>query len=31
VIDRTFQFEEAAAALAFLASGGHFGKICIRV
>ncbi len=31
VIDRTFQFEEAAAALAFLESGGHFGKICIRV
>jgi NADPH:quinone reductase-like Zn-dependent oxidoreductase len=31
VIDRTFQFEEAAAALALLESGGHFGKVCIRV
>jgi NADPH:quinone reductase-like Zn-dependent oxidoreductase len=31
VIDRTFQFEEAAAALAYLESGRHFGKVCIRV
>jgi NADPH:quinone reductase-like Zn-dependent oxidoreductase len=31
VIDRTFQFDEAAAALAFLESGRHFGKVCIRV
>ncbi len=31
VVDRTYQFEEAAAALAFLESGRHFGKICIRV
>lgn len=31
VIDRTFQFEEAAQALAFLESGQHFGKVCIRV
>lgn len=31
MIDRTYQYEEAAAALAFLESGRHFGKICIRV
>ncbi len=31
VVDRTFQFEEAGAALELLESGGHFGKICIRV
>ena len=31
IIDRVFQFEEAAAALDYLASGKHFGKICIRV
>lgn len=31
VIDRVFQFEEAQAALDYLASGRHFGKICIRV
>ncbi len=31
VIDRTYQFDEAAQALAFLESGRHFGKICIRV
>ena len=30
VVDRTFQFEEAGAALELLESGGHFGKICIR-
>jgi NADPH:quinone reductase-like Zn-dependent oxidoreductase len=31
VIDRTFQFDEAADALAYLESGRHFGKVCIRV
>jgi NADPH:quinone reductase-like Zn-dependent oxidoreductase len=31
VVDRTFQFDEAAPALAFLESGKHFGKVCIRV
>jgi len=31
VIDRVFQFDEAQAALDHLASGRHFGKICIRV
>ena len=31
VIDRTFQFDEAARALELLESGRHFGKICIRV
>ena len=31
VIDRTFAFEEAPAALDYLASGEHFGKVCIRV
>jgi NADPH:quinone reductase-like Zn-dependent oxidoreductase len=31
VVDRTFQFEEAAQAFAFLESGQHFGKICIKV
>ncbi|HKD68121.1 MAG TPA: NAD(P)-dependent alcohol dehydrogenase [Candidatus Binataceae bacterium] len=31
VIDRVFQFEEAAGALDHLASGKHFGKVCIRV
>lgn len=31
VIDRVFQFDEAAAALDYLVSGKHFGKVCIRV
>ncbi len=31
VIDRVFQFDEAPAALEHLASGKHFGKVCIRV
>ena len=30
VIDRTFEFSEAAAALKYMESGGHFGKIVIR-
>ncbi len=31
VIDRVFPFEEAREALRHMASGAHFGKICIRV
>lgn len=31
IIDRTFTFSEARNALAYLESGGHFGKIVIRV
>lgn len=31
VIDRAFPLEEAKAAFELMASGGHFGKICIRV
>lgn len=30
VVDRTFDFLEAPEALRFLASGAHFGKICLR-
>ena len=30
VVDRTFGFEELHEALQYLASGRHFGKICIR-
>jgi NADPH:quinone reductase-like Zn-dependent oxidoreductase len=30
VIDRVFAFEELPEALAYLESGAHFGKICIR-
>jgi NADPH:quinone reductase-like Zn-dependent oxidoreductase len=30
VIDRTFPFEESREALEYLASGQHFGKVCIR-
>jgi NADPH:quinone reductase-like Zn-dependent oxidoreductase len=31
VIDRVFGFDEIAPAMRLLESGGHFGKICIRV
>jgi NADPH:quinone reductase-like Zn-dependent oxidoreductase len=31
VIDRVFEFEEARQALEYLASGAHFGKVCIRI
>jgi NADPH:quinone reductase-like Zn-dependent oxidoreductase len=31
VIDRVFPLEESRAAFDRLASGGHFGKICIRI
>ena len=30
VIDRVFEFEALKEALDYLASGSHFGKICIR-
>jgi NADPH:quinone reductase-like Zn-dependent oxidoreductase len=31
VVDRVFEFDQAAEALAYLASGAHFGKVVIRV
>lgn len=31
VVDRQFRFEEADQALKYLCSGGHFGKVVIRV
>ena len=31
IIDRTFKFEEAAAAFEYLESGSHFGKVVIRL
>jgi NADPH:quinone reductase-like Zn-dependent oxidoreductase len=31
VVDRVFAFEEAREALGYLESGGHFGKVVIRV
>jgi len=31
IIDRVFDFEEARAAYAYLASGAHFGKVVVRV
>ncbi|MFY9609418.1 MAG: zinc-binding dehydrogenase [Blastocatellia bacterium] len=30
VIDRVFGFEEARKAFEYMASGSHFGKICIK-
>lgn len=30
VIDRVFAFEEARKAFEYMASGSHFGKICIK-
>ena len=30
VVDRVFAFEELKEAMAHLASGAHFGKVCIR-
>ncbi|MGH8704958.1 MAG: zinc-binding dehydrogenase, partial [Burkholderiales bacterium] len=30
VVDRVFAFEELKEALAYLKSGAHFGKICVR-
>jgi NADPH:quinone reductase-like Zn-dependent oxidoreductase len=30
VVDRVFPFEELRAALDYLASGVHFGKVCLR-
>ncbi len=31
VIDRTFEFEQAAGALKYMESGAHFGKIVVRI
>jgi NADPH:quinone reductase-like Zn-dependent oxidoreductase len=31
VVDRVFPFQEARAALQYMQSGAHFGKICIRI
>ena len=31
VVDKVFAFEELRAALDYLASGAHFGKICLRI
>ncbi len=31
IVDRVFPFDEARAAFDFMAAGGHFGKICIRI
>jgi NADPH:quinone reductase-like Zn-dependent oxidoreductase len=31
VIDKSFRFDEAPAAYAYLASGQHFGKVVIEV
>lgn len=30
IVDRVFPFEEAREALAYMKSGAHFGKVCIR-
>jgi NADPH:quinone reductase-like Zn-dependent oxidoreductase len=31
VVDRVFGFEEVREAMAYLESGAHFGKVCVRV
>lgn len=31
VVDRVFEFSEAAAALKYLKEGRHFGKVCLRI
>jgi NADPH:quinone reductase-like Zn-dependent oxidoreductase len=31
VIDRMFAFEDVPEALEYLASGGHFGKVCVTI
>jgi NADPH:quinone reductase-like Zn-dependent oxidoreductase len=31
VVDRVFGFEDLPLALDYLASGRHFGKVCVRV
>ena len=31
VVDRVFSFAELHAALEYLSSGQHFGKICVRI
>jgi NADPH:quinone reductase-like Zn-dependent oxidoreductase len=30
VVDRVFDFAELKDAMAYLASGAHFGKVCLR-
>jgi len=30
IVDRVFAFEELRKALDYLATGSHFGKICLR-
>ncbi len=31
IVDRVFPFAEASAAMEYMASGAHFGKVCIRM
>jgi NADPH:quinone reductase-like Zn-dependent oxidoreductase len=31
VVDRVFEFDEVAAAMKYMESGAHFGKVCIRL
>jgi len=31
VVDRVFGFDEIREAIAYLESGAHFGKVCVRV
>jgi NADPH:quinone reductase-like Zn-dependent oxidoreductase len=31
VIDKTFEFEKATEAFRYMASGSHFGKVCIKI
>lgn len=31
VVDKTFQFEEARDGLQYLFSGGHFGKVVVKI
>jgi NADPH:quinone reductase-like Zn-dependent oxidoreductase len=30
-VDRVFAFDEAVRAMEFVASGKHFGKVCVRI
>ena len=30
IVDRVFGFEELPAALSYMESGRHFGKVCLR-
>jgi NADPH:quinone reductase-like Zn-dependent oxidoreductase len=31
VVDRVFGFDQIREAMAYLESGAHFGKVCVRV